>query len=129
MDAIKKYFLNLSSNEKLIWGCAGILLLKCVLGDSKVGGPAYSSQAVFMVYTGGIAFWGVALYAVALLAIRMGWLKAYIAEKKSLLILYVVYSAWLAILAFSIELRGSQIQFVLSAAVIGLQFYAYSRLA
>lgn len=117
---LQNYFKNAALFDKLIWGVAGLLLIKWMLGP-------VSSYDGFMRLTGGTALWGVLLYAGAFLAIRLGLLKAFVSEKKVLLVLFGIYSFFVLFTAFMLELRNAQVQFLLSLVVIGLQIYAYRR--
>jgi hypothetical protein len=137
MEPVKAYFKNLTPTDRLIWACAGILLLKWLFGDASVssgiGAPRLTgfgsaSYGAVQVDKGGVAFWGVVLYSIAVLSIRMGWVKQFVAENKALLVLFCTYGFFLTSLGIFIELRGSQIQFILSGAVIGIQLIAYKRL-
>lgn len=134
-SSLLRYFNNLGKFDKLVLAVVGLLLIKWLLGPVstfsgsqifKIKNTSFGTTNTF--YTGGVAMWGVLLYAGAFLAIRLGFIQSFFSEKKGLLILFGLCCVWVLFMAFFFELRYGQLQFLLSLAVIGLQIYAYLQL-
>lgn len=123
---LSDYFNNLTKLDKLVWTVVGLLAIKWLLGPASSFSGSHGLNLTF--YTFRVPFWAVLFYAVAFLAIRLGFSKAFIGEKKAILILFGLCCVPLLIMILVVELQNAQVQFLLSLAVICLQIYAYRQL-
>lgn len=120
---LSSYFNNLTKFDKLVWAVVGLLAIKWVLGPASSFSGSHGLNLTF--YTVRVPFWGVLFYAAAFLAIRLGFTKTFISDRKAILILFGLCCVPLLIMVLVVELQNAQIQFLLSLAVICLQIFAY----